>query len=142
MWLALIGMIPGLLSVVSALTTAAFNAKVQLYQIKTGADQDVAVKTIQAAAQADHENTTRLGIIASNKFLTFLLIAFSLPIMLWFDKVVAWDIVLSPIFTGHTGDTDPIKGEALEITKIIVTFLFGTPTALAVSKMWFSRKGE
>jgi hypothetical protein len=140
MWMALIGLVPGLLTVVSAVTTAAFNAKVQLYQIKTGADQDVAVKTIQAAAQADHENTTRLGIIASNKLLTCLLIMFAIPIVIWFNKVVSWDIVLSPIITGQTGMTDPIKGEALEITKIIVSFLFGTPTVLAVSKMWFSRK--
>jgi hypothetical protein len=140
MFLALIGLIPGLMTLINGFTSSYFNAKVSIYQAKTGADRDVAVKMVQAAAQQEHENTTRLGIFASNKLLTFLLIALATPILIWFTKIVSWDIVLSPIFTGQTGETDPIKGEALEIVKTVIYFLFGAPTVMGIGKMWFSRK--
>jgi hypothetical protein len=140
MFMALLGLIPGLSSLVSSITTAIFDAKVKITQAKIGGDRDVAVKLVQAAAEQEHENTARLSIIAGNKLLTFLLIAFAMPIVIWFNKIVSWDIVLAPIITGETGMTDPIKGQALEIVKIVIYFLFGAPTVMGIGKMWFTRK--
>lgn len=134
MFLALIGLIPGLMNLVNGFTTAFFNAKVQITQAKLGADRDVAVKLVQAAAQAEHENTARLGIIASNKLLTFLLIAMAMPLVGFEWKVIVWDKMLG------WGTTDPLGGEVASWAQSVIYFLFGAPTAMGLGKMWFSRK--
>src|ERR1700688_2034778 len=128
MIMAILALIPGLNTLITGLTSAFFNAKVSLVQERIGGDRDVAVKVGRAAAKADHENTSRLSIMAGNKVLTFMLVAFAIPILIWFTKVVSWDVVLSPMLTGHTGTTDPVKGEALEIMKSVIYFLFGSST--------------
>ena len=139
MFMAILALIPGLSSLVSGITTAYFNAKVRLVTARIGGDRDVATKLVQGAAAADHENTNRMGIMASNKWLTLMLMGFSLPFMIFVWKVVVWDIVLSPILLGHTGMTDPIKGEVAAWATTIIGFLFGSSTTLAVGKMWFGR---
>lgn len=139
MFMAILALIPGLSTLVSGITTAYFNAKVRLVQARIGGDRDVATKMVQGAAAADHENTNRLGIIASNKFLTFMLIGFALPWIGYEWKVVVWDNILSPWFLGHEGYTSAIGGSVGEWATTIIGFLFGSSTTLAIGKMWFGR---
>lgn len=131
---ALLALIPGLSTLVTSITTAFFNAKVQITQAKIGGDRDVAVKLVQAAAQQDHENTARLGIIASNKLLTILLVLFAAPLVAFEWKVYVWDAMLG------WGTTDAVKGQVADWGNTVIYFLFGAPTALALGKMWFTRK--
>lgn len=132
--LAFLALIPGLGTLVSSIVSAVFNAKVSITQAKLGADRDVAVKLVQAAAQQEHENTERLGLFASNKFLTFLLIAFALPLVATEWKVYIWDTMLG------WGTTDAVKGEVANWGNTIIYFLFGAPTVMGLGKMWFTRK--
>lgn len=134
MFMAILALIPGLSTLVSSITTAFFNAKVQITQAKIGGDRDVAVKLVQAAAQADHENTARLGIIAGNKFLTLLLISMALPLVGYEWKVYVWDTMLG------WGTTEAVKGQVADWGNTIIYFLFGSPTVMGLGKMWFSRK--
>lgn len=136
MFMAILALIPGLNTLITGLTSAFFNAKVSIYQAKTGADRDVAIKTIQAAAQADHENTSRLGIMAGNKVLTFLIVAFATPLVAFEWKVILIDKVLA------LGSTDMLTGEVAGWADTIVKFLFGSATAVTIGKMWFSRPGQ
>jgi hypothetical protein len=133
-FLALIGLIPGLMTLINGFTTAYFNAKVQITQTRLGVDRDVAVKLIQATAQQEHENTTRLGIIAGNKFLTLLLISMALPLVAFEWKIYVWDTMLG------WGETAAVKGQVADWGNTIIYFLFGSPTVMGVGKMWFSRK--
>jgi hypothetical protein len=139
MFMAILALIPGLSTLVTSITSAYFNAKVQLVSARIGGDTTVATKLVQGAAAADHETTTRLGIISTSKVMILILILFAFPIILWFNKIVSWDIVLSPLFTGHTGFTDPIKGEALDITKAVIYSIFGSGTVMAIGHMFFNR---
>jgi hypothetical protein len=134
MFAALLALIPGLSSLVSSITTAFFNAKVQITQAKIGGDRDVAVKLVQAAAQQEHENTTRLGIIASNKLLTILLVAMAIPIVGFEWKVIVWDKMLG------WGSTDEVSGQVASWAQSVIYFLFGAPTVMGLGKMWFTRK--
>ena len=129
-------LIPGLSGLVTSLSTLYFNSKVAIYRAKTGADQTVAVAAIQAAAQAEHENASRLSIIASNKFLTILLIAMALPLVAFEWKVIVWDKILG------LGRTDEITGQVASWAQSIVYFLFGAPTVMGMTKMWYGRKGQ
>ena len=139
MFMAILGLIPGLSTLLNSLTTAYFNSKVQLVKARIGGDTAVATQLVVAASRADHENTSRLSIMANNKWLTIMLMGFSMPFMFYVWKIVVWDIILSPIVLGHTGFTDPIKGEVAQWATTIIGFLFGSSTTLAVGKMWFGR---
>lgn len=130
----ILALIPGLNTLVTSITTSFFNAKVQITQAKIGGNRDVAVKLVQAAAVQDHENTTRLGIIASNKLLTFLLIAMALPLVGFEWKVIVWDKMLG------WGATPELSGQVASWAQSVIYFLFGAPTAVAIGKMWFGRK--
>ncbi len=132
--LALLGMLPLIGNIVTALTTSFFNAKVSITQAKIGGDRDVAVALTKAAAQAEHENTAKLSIIASNKILTLLLVAMAIPIVGFEWKVIVWDKMLG------WGTTDPLSGDVADWAKSVIYFLFGAPTAMGLGKMWFNRK--
>lgn len=132
--LAFLSLIPGIGTLISTIVSAVFNAKVQIMQAKTGADQAVATKLIQAAAQQEHENTARLSVIANNKFLTLLLIAAALPLVGYEWKIYVWDTMLG------WGSTEPVKGQVADWGNTIIYFLFGSPTVMGLGKMWFSRK--
>ena len=134
MFAAILALIPGLNTLVTSITTAFFNAKVQITQAKIGGDRDVAVKLVQAAAQADHENTARLSIIAGNKFLTFLLIAMATPLVVYEWKVIVYDTILG------WGSTPAVKGQVADWGNTIIYFLFGSPTVMGIGKMWFNRR--
>lgn len=134
MFAAILALIPGLNTLVTSITTAFFNAKVSITQAKIGGDRDVAVKLVQAAAQADHENTARLSIIAGNKFLTFLLIAMATPLVVYEWKVIVYDTILG------WGSTPAVKGQVADWGNTIIYFLFGSPTVMGIGKMWFNRR--
>lgn len=134
--LAFLAAIPGLRwigDVVNNITTSWFNAKVRMVQARIGGDRDVAVKLVTAASVQAHENTSRLGIIASNKLLTVLLIAFAIPLVGYEWQVIVLNKML------HYGSVDPIKGQVSDWANQIIWFLFGSPTVLGIGKMWFSR---
>jgi hypothetical protein len=139
MFMTILGLIPGLSSLVNGITTAYFNSKVQLTKARIGGDEKVATQMIVASAQAEHENTSKLSVLASNKFLTFMLIAFALPWIGYEWKVVVWDNILAPVLLGHEGYTAKIGGEVGAWATTIIGFLFGSSTTLAIGKMWFGR---
>jgi hypothetical protein len=139
MFMAILALIPGLSTLVSSITTAYFNAKVQLVRARIGGDEKVATQLVVAAVAAEHENTSKLSIMASNKFLTFMLIGFALPWIGYEWKVVLWDNVFAPIMLGHEGFTAAIGGSVGDWATTIIGFLFGSSTTLAVGKMWFGR---
>jgi hypothetical protein len=142
--MTLLGLIPGLSSLVQNVTTAWFNTKVQLASARLGVDRDVAVAMLKAAAQEEMTNAHKLSIIASNPLLTFLLVAFALPYAFFEWKGVFIDKVIGPGCIWYThicwiGETDPLKGVLADWSTTIMTFLFGAPTAMGIGKMWFGR---
>lgn len=134
MLMAILALIPGLSTLVTTITTAFFNAKVQITQARIGGDRDVAVQLVQAAAAQEHENTARLGIIASNKLLTVLLITAAIPLIGFEWKVYVWDTMLG------WGTTPAVTGQVADWGNTVWYFLFGSPTVMGLGKMWFSRK--
>lgn len=140
MLMAIIGLVPGLLGFAQFVTGKIFDAKVKLTAIRIGGDVDKA-RTIVALAQTEaHERTAWLGIVAGNSILTMLVVFFAGPFVLYIWKVVAWDIVLSPILTGHTGYTDPIRGQVSDWGNTIIVAIFGAPTTVTIAKMVLAKK--
>lgn len=134
--LAFLSLIPGIGAAINAIVSAVFNAKVKITQAKIGGDRDVAVKLVQAAEAQAHEDTVKLGIFASNKFLTALLIAAALPLVAFEWKVYVWDTMLG------WGTTEAVRGQVAEWGNTVWYFLFGAPTVMGLGKMWFGRDGR
>lgn len=131
--LAFLNLIPGVSTVIESITKAFFDSKVRLVQARIGGDRDVAVQLVQAASAAEHENASRLSIIANNKLLTFLLIAAATPLIGFEWKVIVYDKMLG------WGTTDPIGGQVAEWGNTVWYFLFGSPTVIGLGKLWFGR---
>lgn len=147
MFLALIGLIPGALSFAQGITTAIFNAKVKIMQARIGGDEVRATQIVSLAATEAHEHNTWLSIIASNPLLTWLVIFFASPFVIFIWKVVVVDIVIGPgcIWLTHVcwiGDTDPIKGQVAEWGNSIIWSIFGSSTTLAVGKMIMANRSD
>lgn len=133
MFMAILGLIPGLTSLVSGIAGRYFDMKTRLVMARLGVDRDVAVAMLKAAAQQEMTNAHKLSIFASNPLLTILLIAFAAPIAAFEWKVVVWDTMLG------LGYTPAIHGQVADWMQSIIYFLFGAPTAMGIGKMWFGR---
>jgi hypothetical protein len=142
--LALLGAIPIIGQMITGVMTAMFNAKVKITQAKIGGDRDVAVELVKKAQLDRHDDVTALSIFASNPLLSFLLIGFAAPLVIYIWKIIVVDKILGPgCLPLHSfcwkGNTDPITGDVADWAKTIIAFLFGSGTTMALGKMWFNR---
>jgi hypothetical protein len=133
-FLALLAAIPGIGSIVTSLTSAIFSAKVQMYTARLGVDRDVAVAMIQASAAEADGRAKMWGAIGASKLLTWLVVAFAVPVIWYEGKVVIYDTILG------LGTTSPIKGDVEAWMNSIVYSLFGSATALAAVQHWWTTK--
>ena len=132
----LLGLIPGLTNLASSWVTKAYDAKVEMVKARIGGDTATAKELVTAAAVQEHENTNKLTVMASNKVLTFMLIFFATPFIIFEWKVVVWDNVLQ--FYTH-GNTDSIHGQVADWATTIIGFLFGSATVMGIGRMYFGR---
>lgn len=131
-----LGLIPGLSTLVTSITNAWFNSKVQITTAKIGGDTAVATQLVIAAQKEYETNVSRLSVLAGSKALMFLILGFALPWMIFEWKVILWDKILG------WGSTDPVLGEVGTWGHIIIMCLFGSGTSLAVGNMYFNRKNQ
>lgn len=139
--LALLSLIPGIGTVIQSVVSALFDAKVKIMQAKTGADRDTAVAILKAAEVEAHERTAALSIIAGNTLLTLLVVSFAIPLVLYEWQVVVVDKLVCNWFSLNCS-TDPIKGQVADWATTIIAFIFGTPAAMSLGRMWFGRKTQ
>lgn len=127
--LAFLSALPVIGSIITGITTAFFNAKVKLFSAKTGATTEVARAALSAVAVEQQTRVQGLAVIAGNKLLTILVIAFASPFVIFIWKVVVVDIVLG------WGTTDPIKGQVSDWGNAIICSIFGSATAISLGRM-------
>lgn len=133
--LAFINMIPGIGTIVSSLTTAFFNSKVELAQARIGGDTTIALATVKASVIADQTNVSRLKVIGGSWVLSFLTIGFSMPFMIYIWQCVVYDKVWMHGLTR----TDALGADLSSWATTIIGCLFGSGTAITAAHMFFSR---
>jgi hypothetical protein len=140
--LALLGLIPGMMSLIQGVTGAIFDAKVKITQAKTGADRDTAVALVHAAEVEAHERTAALSVIAGSKPLMWLIIVFAAPFAVWSAKIVLWDTTICEgiLNWGTACSTPPLRGQVAEWGDKIIGFCIGSATTLSLGRMYFGRK--
>lgn len=133
--LAFINMIPGISSMVTAVTAAFFNSKVQLVAARTGADVAVVQAALTASSVEQQTRVQGLQVIASSKVLLFLVVGFALPFMIYEWQCIVYDI----IWMHGTTATDAIKGNLADWGNTIIISLFGSGTVVTMAHMYFGR---
>lgn len=118
--LALLGALPFVGNLITAVVNAFYNAKVSIATAQIGGDRDKAVELVKAAAAAEHERSTALSVIAGNKLLAFLVVAFAAPLVIFEWKVIVVDTVF------NAGTTFPIKGQVADWANTIIWSIFGS----------------
>jgi hypothetical protein len=131
--MALLSLLPIVGNFFSGLAGKYFDAKVSIYQSKTGLQREEAVQAVRAQIAAGEERVSALKIISSNVVLTMVIVLAAIPILGFEWKVVIWDTMLG------LGSTPAIHGQVADWMNTIIYFLFGSPTAIAVTKMWYDR---
>jgi hypothetical protein len=134
----LAGMIPGLSTLVSAITSAWFNAKVQITTAKIGGDTAVARELVIAAAKEYASGVDRLKVLAGSKTLLAVVVAFALPYIVFEWKCIVYDIV----WMHGTTSTDAIKGQLADWSTVILSGIFGSSSVMAIGHMYFGRKDQ
>lgn len=145
--LALLGIIPGALSLIQFVVGKVFDAKVQITAARIGGDVEKAKQIVSLAQTEAHERTAWLSVVASNTLLTLLVIFFALPFGLFIWKVVVVDIIVGPGCLPFTSmcwvaSTDPIRGQVAEWGNTIIIAIFGAPTTISVAKIILAKKSE
>jgi hypothetical protein len=129
-------MIPGISSAVQAIANGWFNAKVQMYAARVGGDVDVAKTMLMAEVQTNQTKVSWLMAIASNPVLLFIVLGFSLPLIIFEWKCIVYDIV----WMHGTTSTDPIRGQLADWATVILSGIFVTSTGIGVAHTWINRK--
>jgi hypothetical protein len=144
----LFSLIPGLTNLGQTFLTKAFDAKVAIYQAKTGADKEVATQAIRSLEVEKHEGTERLKVIAGNKVLLCIVVGFAAPLILYWCKAIGYDkAICSMLWTpeeiaaASRCSTDPIKGDLAGWANTIIGSLFVSATSMTGLSMYLNRKG-
>ncbi len=140
--MTLLGMIPGIGSIVQTITTKWFDTKVQLYQARTGATKEVAVAAITAAVSDNQTKVAWLNAVAGSRFLQFIVGGFALPLIVYMNKAYVWDNVIHPIFWDGYGFTPPLKGLVADWGGVIIAGIFVTSTGAKIADSVISKLNE
>lgn len=132
--LAILGMIPGLGSLITTLTSKFFDSKVAIKTAQIGGDVTVATALIRGAVDGENTRVEGLKVISGSWALSFLVVGFASPYIVYVWKILVWDIVLK------WGTTDPIRYTLItDWGTTIIACLFGSGTVLAVGHMYLNR---
>ncbi len=138
--MTLLGMIPGVASVVQFIAGKWMDSKVSMYQARMGVTKDVAVAAINAEAENNKTKVSWLQAVASSPFLMFIVGGFALPLIVHMNKAYVWDNIIHKFIWGTYGFTPPMTGYILEWGGIIIGGIFVTSTGMGITHAIINRK--
>lgn len=133
--LAFFTAIPGIGKIVTSITSTVYEGRVRLLSARLGVTRDVAITMLQSAVQEQKIGLDRLALIASNKWLTRILVACFVPILLYMFQCVVIDTIICERWLGISVVTPPVKGQVGEWMNTIIVCLFGSSTTLGVGQL-------
>lgn len=131
--IAFLGIIPGVSTVIGAIMGKMYDAKVAMTAARIGGDVSVATAMVNASIAVEASRVQGLTVIAGSWALSFLVIGFATPFIVYEWKVVVWDTVLM------WGTTNAIHGAVIDWGGTIIACLFGSGTVLTAGHMYFNR---
>lgn len=128
--IAFLAQVPGLLGVAQKWAEARYNSQVQITTARIGGNVEAAKAIVAAQVAGEQSRVSGLTVIAGNKILTMLVVAFASPLALYLWKIVVWDKILG------LGSTDPLCKIGVEHCFIadnastIIYSIFGSTAAV------------
>ncbi len=133
MLLTLLGLIPGVSSLISTITGKWFDSKVAMYQARMGVTKEVAVAAITAEVGNNQAKVGWLNAVAGSKFLMVIVGGFAGPWIIYGWKVIVWDNIVHKFFWDVYGFTPPITGLVGDWAGIILGGIFVTSTGMGLA---------
>ncbi len=135
MILAILGLIPGVMSLVQFIVGKRFDSQVSMYTARWGVTRDVAVAAIQAEATTNQAKASWIAAVASSPVLSFVVLGFSFPFIFYWNKTIVYDICLG------LGSTPPLKYELLtQWGGVIIGGIFLTASGVGVTHAIINRR--
>lgn len=137
--MTILGMIPGLSSLIQFVTGKFFDSKVSMYQSRMNVTKEVAVEAIRAEVANNQTKVGWLNAVANSRFLQFIVGGFAFPWIVYGNKVIVWDNIVHKFFWGVYGYTPPITGLVGEWAAIILGGIFVTSTGMGITAAVLNR---
>lgn len=135
--LAFFTAVPSIVGGITAFTNKYFDAKVSIAAARLGADKDVMRSAMVTAGIEAQASVNRLQVLASSKVLLAILVGFAFPWIVYEWKIVLYD----NIWMNGQASTPLIKGLVAEWSGLILGGIFGTSSVMALTSMYFNKKG-
>lgn len=137
--MTLLGMIPGLSTLIQFVVGKYMDSKVAMYQTRMGVTRDVAVAAINAETLNNQAKIGWLNAVASSRFLQFIVGGFALPWIVYGNKVIMWDNIIHKFIWDTYGFTPPIGGLVGTWAEIILGGIFVTSTGMGITAAVLNR---
>lgn len=137
--MTLLGMIPGISSLIQFVAGKWMDSKVDMYRVRMGVTKDVAVAAIQAEVENNRTKVGWLNAVANSRFLQFIVGGFAFPWIVYGNKVIVWDNIIHKFIWGTYGFTPLITGMVGTWAEIILTGIFVTSTGIGITTAVLNR---
>ncbi len=138
--MTILGMIPGLSSLIQFVVGKYMDSKVAIYQTRMGVTKEVAVEAIRAEITNNQTKVNWLNAVAHSRFLQFIVGGFAFPWIIYGAKVIVWDNIVHKFFYGVYGFTPPIGGNVGSWAGVILGGIFVTSTGMGIASTVLNRK--
>lgn len=140
--MTVLGMIPGLSTLIQFVVGKYMDSKVAMYQTRWGVTKDVAIAAINAETLNNQAKIGWLNAVASSRFLQFIVGGFAGPWIIYGWKVIAWDNIIHKFIWDTYGFTPPIGGLVGSWANIILSGIFVTSTGMGIATAVLNRTKE
>lgn len=137
--MTILGMIPGISSLVQFIAGKWMDSKVDMYRVRMGVTKEVAIEAIRAEVENNRTKVGWLNAVASSRFLQFIVGGFALPWIVYGNKVIMWDNIVHKFFWDTYGFTPPIGGLVGTWAEIILGGIFVTSTGMGITAAVLNR---
>lgn len=138
--MTVLGMIPGLSSLIQFVVGKYMDSKVAMYQTRWGVTKDVAIAAINEEAENNKTKVNWLNAVANSRFLQVIVGGFAGPWIIYGWKVIVWDNIVHKFFWGVYGFTPAIGGEVGTWAGVILGGIFVTTTGMNITHALINRK--
>lgn len=115
---------------------SAYKARLESQNSTDAKAADLAAAAIQAEIDQRRQISEMRKVEGAWGPIGLLVFGFGLVVLIYFGKVIVWDIVLG------LGSTDVIKGAVAEWVNTVIMFLFGGATATSIARTVSARFGK
>lgn len=137
--MTLLGMIPGLSSLIQFVTGKWMDTKAAMYATRMGVTKEVAIEAIRAEIVNNQTKVGWLTVVSGSLFLQCIVGGFAFPLIVYMNKAYVWDNIVHKFFWGTYGFTPPMQGLVVDWAGVIISGIFITGASAKIADSVITR---